>query len=364
MVGEIKKYKYIDALRGLAILGVVLVHTSQSFTPSNSILLFITSLGSSGVQLFFIASALTLCYSWNSRKHNEINVVSNFFIRRILRIVPLFWTAIVFYTLLFGMERTYFAPNGINWWSITSTVLFLHGLHPETLSAVVPGGWSIAAEMTFYLFFPVLISKLEDVKSKIYFLLFSLLIFPLMQSTVINLFQGYSPELIHDFVLLNFLGQLPVFAVGLLTYELIAEDIKQHKKWKYYIGILMLISLLIFVIYPYKPRIISLSFVFSIGFCMLAYLLSKRPMILLVNQITTTLGKFSFSMYISHFAIIHFIRISQVSERIGIRDFNLKFLFLFVLITLLTFLLSKILYYIIEKPGIDLGKWLLKRYSR
>ena len=35
-----------------------------------------------------------------------------------------------------------------------STAFFLHGLHPEAINSVIPGGWSIAVEMTFYLFFP------------------------------------------------------------------------------------------------------------------------------------------------------------------------------------------------------------------
>ncbi|UFW43506.1 hypothetical protein BcanWSM471_10700 [Bradyrhizobium sp. WSM471] len=38
------------------------------------------------------------------------------------------------------------------------TATFLHGFWPDSVNSVVPGDWSIAAEMTFYLVFPLLIT--------------------------------------------------------------------------------------------------------------------------------------------------------------------------------------------------------------
>ena len=67
------KLKYVDALRGLAILAVVLVHCGQygnnkHLTPliQNVILQ-----GSSGVALFYFVSAYTLIYSMQSRIYTE-----------------------------------------------------------------------------------------------------------------------------------------------------------------------------------------------------------------------------------------------------------------------------------------------------
>ena len=60
---EPKKYQYIDSLRGIAILLVVLVHVGIvldnmiDYFPKDSLLLSIIGNGAYGVQLFLIVSA-------------------------------------------------------------------------------------------------------------------------------------------------------------------------------------------------------------------------------------------------------------------------------------------------------------------
>lgn len=60
---------YIDALRGIAILLVVIVHTSESIKNLNPSLIKFLSFGQLGVQLFFVLSAYTLCLSYSSSFH-------------------------------------------------------------------------------------------------------------------------------------------------------------------------------------------------------------------------------------------------------------------------------------------------------
>ncbi len=77
---EIKNHRYIDSLRGLAILGVILVHSGQSAPPVNLNLLWIFGNSAAGVQLFYVISALTLCMSWNMRfgrenRYNTMNII-------------------------------------------------------------------------------------------------------------------------------------------------------------------------------------------------------------------------------------------------------------------------------------------------
>jgi peptidoglycan/LPS O-acetylase OafA/YrhL len=89
---SIIKYDYIDTLRGLAILSVVMVHSSQNFPPRSEVLIQIAAQGSRGVQLFFIASALTLFLSMDARSGDqEPRSLESFFIRRFFRIAPAFY---------------------------------------------------------------------------------------------------------------------------------------------------------------------------------------------------------------------------------------------------------------------------------
>ncbi|MFY0030172.1 hypothetical protein ABTP79_18860, partial [Acinetobacter baumannii] len=50
------------------------------------------------------------------------------------------------------------APFGIGLHQVLLTATFLHGFWPDSVNSVVPGDWSIAAEMTFYLVFPLLMT--------------------------------------------------------------------------------------------------------------------------------------------------------------------------------------------------------------
>jgi len=86
---------FIDALRGLAIFGVFIVHSSQSIDGLPRWLSSLASQGARGVQLFFVISAFTLFLSLSTRRKNEKRPTLNFFIRRFFRIAPLFYAALL-----------------------------------------------------------------------------------------------------------------------------------------------------------------------------------------------------------------------------------------------------------------------------
>lgn len=59
------RFGYIDTLRGLAIFLVLSVHTSQFYQLGSELSTF-ARYGQLGVQLFFVASAYTLCISMSN----------------------------------------------------------------------------------------------------------------------------------------------------------------------------------------------------------------------------------------------------------------------------------------------------------
>ena len=72
--------------------------------------------------------------------------------------MPLFWIAIVFYLLVTrGRGIRNLAPDGVSASDVLLTFFFLHWASVTAFNSVVPGGWSIAVEMQFYLLFPLLI---------------------------------------------------------------------------------------------------------------------------------------------------------------------------------------------------------------
>ena len=162
-------FKYIDALRGWAILGVVLVHSTQWVTPSSQLFDALAREGARGVQLFFVISAFTLFGSMTARCQ-EPRFIVNFLIRRFFRIAPLFYLSLIGYTCLNGFNARYFAPEGVAWWFFPLTISFFNGWMPQTINSVVPGGWSIAVEAMFYVSLPLLFTKIRGIKASLFFL--------------------------------------------------------------------------------------------------------------------------------------------------------------------------------------------------
>jgi exopolysaccharide production protein ExoZ len=159
----------LDLLRGVAILLVLLVHCAQATTSIiPGLRWFALEFGELGVQLFFIVSGYTMMLSFGDRV--DFAAVRSFYIRRIFRIVPLFWLAIVFYMLITNGEGVRFwAPDGISASDVVLTFFFLQWSSVTALNSVVPGGWSIAVEMQFYLLFPLIIYLFRRPNGPIFF---------------------------------------------------------------------------------------------------------------------------------------------------------------------------------------------------
>lgn len=340
---------------------VLLVHSSQYVAPINSTLHKLMLSGMSGVQLFYIASALTLCLSWEFRRSHEISPVRNFFIRRFFRIAPMFYIAIVFYLFLHGFSPEYWAPNGIEWWFVPLAALFLHGFHPETINSVVPGGWSIAVEMSFYLILPFLLRYLNTTKSFVMFFAFSLILYPASKIAFTALFSPlYPPDqqyLVTSFGFSNFFAQLPVFAIGLLAYVAFKNLATQKRELALAACIYIAIIISLFLLHFPSKYIGSPIFV-SIGFALFALLLACYPSRVLVNRAIKQLGKISFSMYLTHFAVLE--AFSGIGFSALFPKGNISSILYYFCVVVVTAIVSWLCYITIEKKGILLGKMLIE----
>lgn len=354
---NIKKYDFIDALRGWAILGVILVHSSRAVAPTNATLQWGMNEGARGVQLFYVVSALTLCMSWMARSAYETSPVRNFYIRRFFRIAPLFYIFILIYLLLNGLDPAYWSPNGIKWWFVPMTAVFLHGFHPETVNSVVPGGWTIAVEMSFYLFFPALLLYIRSLKSCLIFFMISLMVYGLNGLIVPHLFAYPENQqyLVQNFVTFNFLGQLPVFIGGIGCYLILGKSYPR-KQIAIVGGSIFIVFLLLFC-YPIAglPHHLIAGGLFSV----FALLLAHWPARLLVNRITTTIGKLSFGMYLTHFVILTYF--SRLGFSAIFQKSNLASVLYFICVVLAAAVVSSLFHKYIENPGIALGKRLIEK---
>ena len=196
-----ERFGYLDHLRCLAILGVIAAHTSQALDNPSLFGIEDYSLGRFGVQLFFLVSGSTVWLSLESCQRSYNQPWITFYIKRALRIVPLFFffSFTVFVARGFVSPSYYFSP--------------LAGLHATSIN-IVPGGWSIWNEIYFYLGLPAytLMRKKKG-------LLICLGICLAFTTLIIGLnhLNGVADEgvMLSDFDFLNIFVQFIFFQIGL-----------------------------------------------------------------------------------------------------------------------------------------------------
>jgi exopolysaccharide production protein ExoZ len=212
-----------DFLRGVAVLAVMVAHAALTFPSGIKSLDWACEYGTKGVQLFFLISAFTMCHMWKVRAGEE-NPIRKFYLRRFFRIAPLFWLAIPTYLVVYGAAASYWAPEGVGARQVFLTFTFLHGFWPDSINSVVPGGWSIAVEMTFYALFPFLIMQFKErggwylVAAATVWLCNQMLLKDLTAEFLSAREVAGGAALIKDFLYMNFLNQAPVFLLGCYLY--------------------------------------------------------------------------------------------------------------------------------------------------
>lgn len=150
----------LDGVRGLAILLVLGVHFCQSFLHQvNPKLLKIAILGQTGVDLFFVLSGFLITGILLDSKGTS-HWLRNFFVRRMLRIVPLYYLAlIVIYFVWPALHLGSWVPwtQSLWYWAYSQDIPWT--LHPDFSG---PNHfWSLAVEQHFYLIWPFLVLGLS-----------------------------------------------------------------------------------------------------------------------------------------------------------------------------------------------------------
>ena len=347
---EPKHYGYIDALRGYAILMVIAIHSSQYFDAlaSNHLI----AAGARGVQLFFVASGLTLCLSWQARNDGAVS----FYVRRFFRIAPMFYLAIVFFIFARGFGPSIYAPDGIGLRHILMTATFTHGLMPDTITSLVPGSWSVADEMMFYGAFPLIMA----VRVR-WFTAAALVAAITIACTMIESRLNPTVWAMPDtpwkgawgtFYYLWIVNQLPCFLFGILVARWISDGVPVPFPAAI---VILSVGLAVWNAWglpiKYWP-LLSTPVQFGAIFALFALGLSKWQPVALVNPVICWIGKISFSGYLIHLALI---------SRLPIHPTN--FGQSFTIIATATIALSSITYLGIEQPFNRLGRRIAQRLS-
>lgn len=211
----------LDALRGLAIVGVLLFHAYIVNVIPHLLWSRTVGQGAEGVGLFFIVSALTLSASWHNRKRRDPKPTAAFWARRFFRIAPLFYVVLVIAWLI-GQGKPGYAPNAMAQnvftpGNLLAHVTFAFGWIPAYQNSWLGVEWSIGTEMAFYLLFPLLVLWLMPRVGPIRVLFLGFvtsLAWPWVMAHVFAPWPGWA----YAFLFWSLPGQAVWFALGLALY--------------------------------------------------------------------------------------------------------------------------------------------------
>jgi peptidoglycan/LPS O-acetylase OafA/YrhL len=320
---EKQRNLWLDVLRGLAIFGVVSVHSIQTTdvfiaqSVKSSEFSFLMSLGKYGVELFFFLSGWLLAsiYGLSGNK-----VGKPYWIRRIARIYPL-WVFFLlvnimralltetggFHSALNTQESNFDAIHSfgaIIFFTLSFTLFIAGGLW----NTVIAGGWSIQAEVAHYLIFPIMRNR--SMAQILQILTLTNLLTGVMAITRPKL--GNLPEfllqLIDAWLRLSLYSSTGYFVIGAFAF-LIYGQIKEVKSLKSQINheipwmsaSLYLLSTL-FIPCPFGSQIEAIGYLaimILISFCVLNSNF--------LNTFFQNLGKYSYFIYFIHFLILDLV---------------------------------------------------------
>lgn len=159
-------YPALDGLRGLAILLVVFYH---NFDFINYFFF-----GWLGVDLFFVLSGY-LITAILLRAREKKQGLSHFYIRRILRIFPLYYLALFLFLIilpsfsLFQSSLQYYTGNQIWLWTYLQNWLYI--IKPSSETQMLHHLWSLAVEEQFYILWPLTIFIIRKPKYLLVFII-------------------------------------------------------------------------------------------------------------------------------------------------------------------------------------------------
>jgi peptidoglycan/LPS O-acetylase OafA/YrhL len=343
----------IEALRAVAALMVVLYHLVMlaGVSAPGHLHIVKTHFGL-GVPLFYALSGFVLAYGYLDKLESRRQVLQ-FYIKRYFRIAPLFYVLIAVWLLFLKAREATLPP----FHEIVLNASFLFGLVPGKHESIVAAGWSIGVEMLLYLVFPVIAALISSLRAGILAFVMAVLVSSAFYTAAQSAKLG-------SYAYMNLITHLPTFLAGIVAFLLWRKlgFIQNRLKGMVLLGLFIIIGAAQ-VYWPDSKKILALAtgvrldvYIWSFLFALLILSICLWPARLLVNNIGSTLGKISFSLYLWHPLVI--IGLSKVYPKIGdlLGSGLLNFLCCAGLTVSLLSILSYASFRVVEQPGMKYGK--------
>ena len=329
-----KYRKDIDGLRALAVILVVFFHGFPEWLPGGFI----------GVDIFFVISGFLISTILLENLEKNSFSFTNFYARRIRRIFPALIVVLSF-ALIVGWFALFPDEYRLLGWHIFSSASFFQNLN--LLSEVgyfdeaaetkpLLHLWSLGIEEQFYLIWPLLLWLGYKLKTNL--LLLTVIIG--LSSFGLNLIYSDTNQTFAFFSPLTRFWEL--LLGGVLAYSTLKTKLNLHHKNLSSVGIgLIAIGAITITSVSTFPGWLALLPTFGAFFIIAASEQELVSRYLLSNKVMVYLGLISYPLYLWHWVLLSFIRITESGE--VTQEIRLGAIILALLLAILT-------YHFIEKP--------------
>lgn len=340
----------LNGIRAIAAIGVLFSHINLAL-PDFGVLNYSLfgfgntgshkswQLGAYGVTIFFVLSGFLITYLLlkEIKKFQRINK-KDFYIRRILRIWPLYFFYLIVSLIILSIFNEKLDLIDVYLYIfVAANIPFLLG----TAIHLVGHLWSVAVEEQFYLFWPLLFTK-RGINKKLLIVLIAGIF-----SFKIFLFVFYRGSLLYD---LFFINRFECMMIGGLVAVLFVEENKVIKIMNHAVSQYLAwgsILILVFNQFP-LPAVLGHFFYSLVTACIIVGQISAtKKVINLENFWLNYLGLLSFGIYVYHPLVIYILQ--KISINNWFRNEITLVVVIYVSVIGLTIIMAQLSYNYLEK---------------
>ena len=273
-----------DYLRVFAMFGVLAVHISQQFFVPFTFLKQVMGMGQFCVQIFFVISAYLACSYFFKRGCST----SGYYKRRLLRILPTYYAAIVAAMLYIeftteGYETDIFHLGWLRYFFALNTILPSADYRAWNNAFAF---WTLSDFLFFYALVPYLIKVFNTFRRCVYFFFICIIVATITRCICVDFNSSCFSEL-PTMIRQSPLCQMQHFAAGMMTFFAVREEKKS-------------IAVLILVLTAMLPYVVcdsALTFAILTGIFILSV---KEEDIAVKSRWVLFFSKYSFHIYLTH----------------------------------------------------------------